>query len=186
MRLIFHGELRRLYGEFVDMACATVAEAVEGFSRQQPNWPRQMRVAIPGYDTEEKLQSSAKEVHLMPSLVGGGGKFGSIILGAALIAGALLLPGLGVTMGTALKTSLIVSGSLMIAQGVVGLFLKAPTLGKNKDPDASKYMGINQNTTEIGTPIIMAWGRISFAPHWLSLQSDSTNLSYGVFPANPT
>jgi hypothetical protein len=28
----------------------------------------------------------------------------------------------------------------------------------------------------------MAWGRIAVAGQWLSLQSDSNNLSFGVFP----
>jgi len=181
MQLIFHGELRKLYGPSVTMVVDTVAEAIEGFSRQQANWPREMRIAVVGFDTKEKLRTAADVVHVMPAAAGGGGKFGSIILGAALIVAAVAIPGIG----TALSTSLIVSGATMIAQGVVSLFLKAPSLGKNADPDASKYLGINTNTTAVGTPIIMAWGRIAIAPHWLSLQSDSTNLSYGVFPANP-
>lgn len=181
MQLIFHGALRKLYGASVTMNSKTVADAIEGFSRQQPNWPRDMRIAVPGYNREEDFQQAAEVIHLMPAMAGGAGKFGSILLGVAMI-GIAFIPGIG----PALATSLLVSGSLMVAQGVVGLFLKAPSLGKNADPDASKYLGINQNTTEIGTPIIMAWGRITLAPHWLSLQSDSTNLSYGVFPANPT
>lgn len=183
MQLIFHGELRKLYGPSVTMVVDTVAEAIEGFSRQQANWPRELRIAVVGFDTEEKLQTAADVVHVMPAMAGGGGKFGQIILGAALVAAAFI-PGVN-AIAAGLKVALIVSGAVMIAQGVVGLFLKAPSLGKNADPDASKYLGINTNTTAVGTPIIMAWGRIAIAPHWLSLQSDSTNLSYGVFPANP-
>ena len=171
------------------MNSSSVADAIEGFSRQQPSWPRELRISAVGFDTEEKLRGHADEVHLMPAMQGGGGKFGSIILGAAMIGAAFLTGGASFVAGSLVTTSLggalLVSGALMIAQGVVGLFLKAPSIGKNADPDASKYLGINQNTTEIGTPIIMAWGRCSLAPHWLSLQSDSTNLSYGVFPANP-
>lgn len=166
------------------MAAETVAEALEGFSRQQHDWPRQMRVSVVGRETEDKLRSPADEVHVMPTMAGGGGKFGSIILGAALVAAAFI-PGVG-ALAAGLKAALIVSGTIMVAQGVVGLFLKAPSLGKNADPEASKYLGVNRNTTAIGTPVIMAWGRILIAPHWLSLQSDSTNLSFGVFPANPT
>src|SRR5690606_31852024 len=100
--------------------------AIEGFGRQV-DWPSDMLVDAVGYDTEEKLRGPAKgDIHLMPSMRGGGGKFGSIILGAVMIGAALLLPGLGVALSSALSTSLIVSGSLMILQGVVGLFLKAP------------------------------------------------------------
>lgn len=186
MRLIFHGKLRQLYGESVTMASDTIADAIEGFSRQQPNWPRHLRIAVVGFDTEEKLQQHADEVHMMPALAGGGGKFGSIILGAALIAAAVIFAPAAGVFASALTTSLAVSGALMIAQGVFALFMKAPSMGKNKDPEASKYLGVNKNTTAVGTPIILAWGRNRIAPHWLSLQADSTNLSTGVFPANPT
>lgn len=182
MQLIFHGELRKLYGERATMVADTVAEAIEGFSRQQANWPREMRISVVGFDTEEKLKTAADVVHLMPAMAGGGGKFGTILLGAAMI--GLAFTGIG-TLAVGMKAAMLISGAVMIAQGVVGLFLKAPSLAKNADPDASKYLGVNQNTTAVGTPIIMAWGRILISPHWLSLQSDSTNLSYGVFPANP-
>jgi len=167
------------------MQADSVAEAVEGYSRQQPSWPRDMRISIVGFDTEEKLLQGADEIHLMPSLFGGGGKFGTIILGAALIGAAFLTAGAAGVLAGGLSTSLLVSGGLMVLQGVMGLFMKSPKVGKNEDPEASKYLGINKNTTAVGTPITMAWGRIDIQPHWLSLQSDSTNISYGVFPANP-
>jgi len=180
MRLIFYGDLRNRFGTEVTMQANTVAEALEGFSRQV-DWPSDTLVEVVGFDTEDKLQSAAEEVHIMPSLRGGGGKFGSIIMGALMVAVAFI-PG----VGTALSTSLLLSGGLMVAQGIVGLFMKAPKMGKNEDPEASKYLAANKNTTAVGTPITMAWGRIDLAGHWLSLQSDSNNLSYGVFPANPT
>lgn len=181
MRLIFHGLLRQRFGESFDMVADTVASAIEGFSRQT-DWPSDVLIEVVGFDTDEKLKTYVDEVHLMPAMCGGGGKFGQIILGAALIAGALLIPGIG----HALAISLIVSGGLMIVQGVMGLFLKSPSLKSANDPEASKYLPVNKNTTAVGTPITMAWGRIDLAGQWLSLQSDSTNLSYGVFPANPT
>ena len=180
MRLIFHGALREKFGASFDMEAESVAMAVEGFSRQV-DWPEDMLIDIPGYDSEEKLQERPKEIHLMPSMMGGGGKFGSIILGAAMVAAAFI-PGIG----QALHVSLLVSGGLMMAQGVFALFMKTPKLSKNNDPDGSKYLGVNKNTTDIGTPVILAWGEIDLAGHWLSLQSDSNNLVYGVFPTNPT
>lgn len=181
MRLIFHGELRKRYGPEVTMHANSVGEALEGFSRQTRDWPTDMLVEVIGFDSVEKLKDSAPEVHVMPALRGGGGKFGSIIMGAVLI-GISFIPGIG----TAVSASLLISGGLMVAQGVVGLFMKAPKLGKNEDPEASKYLAPNKNTTAVGTPITMAWGRIDLAGQWLSLQSDSNNLSFGVFPANPT
>lgn len=177
MRLIFHGSLRQLFGKSVEMQAASVAEAVEGFSRQV-DWPTETVVHIVGFDTPEKLKDFAEEVHIMPALRGGGGKFGAIILGAVTV-------GVGLAVGGAWLIPLVVSGGLMIAQGVIGLFMKSPKVKGSDDPEASKYLPINRNTTAIGTPITMAWGRIDLSGHWLSLQSDSTNISYGVFPASP-
>lgn len=190
MRLIFHGQLRELYGPEAVMHADTVASAVEGFSRQNADWPKDMLIEIVGYDRPELLREHAEEVHLMPAMCGGGGKWGTILLGAAMIGLAFATGGASLAAGklvtTALGASLLVGGGMMILQGVLGFFMKAPKMKKNQDPEASKYLGINKNTTEIGTPITMAWGEINLAGHWLSLQSDSTNLSYGSFPVNPT
>jgi predicted phage tail protein len=163
------------------MEVDSIAEALEGYSRQV-NWPKDMLVEVVGYEGPERLLEKPDEVHIMPSFVGGGGKFGSIILGSVLVVAGVLLLGANPALGM----SLIVSGGLMIAQGVFALFLKTPKMGKNSDPDASNYLGINKNTTAVGTRMTMAWGTIDLAGHWLSLQSDSSNLSFGVFPTNPT
>lgn len=179
MRLIFHGSLRTIFGPEAVMQADTIAEALEGFSRQV-DWPTATPVHVVGFNTPEKLRDYAEEVHLMPALRGGGGKFGSIILGAITVVVGIAL------LGTPFGVPLIISGGLMIVQGIIGLFLKAPTLKGVDDPEASKYLPINRNTTAIGTPMTMAWGRIDLSGHWLSLQSDSNNLSYGVFPTNPT
>jgi predicted phage tail protein len=112
-------------------------------------------------------------------MYGGGGKFTTIIMGTALIVAGFLI-------GGPVGVSLMVSGGIMVLQGVVTLFMKAPSLSKANDPAPSKYLTPNKNTTEAGTPIQNAWGRVQLAPHWLSIQSDSDNLAYGVFPENPT
>lgn len=162
------------------MHASTVAEAVEGFSRQV-DWPADTFVQIVGFDTPEKLKDYAEEVHVMPAMRGGGGKFGTILLGAAIVTVGILLPG-----SSAFAVPLIISGSLMMVQGVIALFMKSPSVKGVDDPEASKYLPVNKNTTAAGTPITLAWGTIDLAGHWLSLQSDSTNLSYGVFPATPS
>lgn len=179
MRLVFYGKLRQLYGHEVRMAASTVAEALEGFSRQQPDWPADMLVEAVGFDSLEKLKTAAKEVHLVPAMMGGGGKWGTIILGAVIVVA-------GFFIGGPVGIALMVSGGMMILQGVMNLFMKAPKSDKNAEVEGSKYLQVNKNTTAVGTPMTMAWGRIDLAGHWLSLQSDSNNISYGVFPTNPT
>jgi predicted phage tail protein len=185
MRLIFHGILKDIVGPEARMEAATIAEAVEGFSRQHPAWPRDITIAIVGYTEEARIRSeSPDEVHIMPALRGGGGKFGSIILGAAVAAVGAALFFTGV--GTAVGISLMVSGTLMMVQGVIGLFMKAPKMSQAENPEDSKYLGINRNTTAARTPITMAYGRVNLHPHWLSLQSDSNKLTHGRFPATTT
>ena len=171
------------------MNSLTVADALEGFSRQV-DWPKQQVVNIVAdgqrLDSPEKMYGRAEEVHILPVIRGGGGKWSNFVLGALMIGASFLLPGIGIALSAALQTSLIVGGALTILQGVVGLFMKSPKVSRNQDPEASKYLSVNKNTTQIGTPITLAWGRIDLAGQWLSLQSDSNNLSHGVFPASPT
>lgn len=167
------------------MASNTVADALEGLATQLSGWDRHMRVSAVGFDSHDLLTqpTDAKEVHVMPSMAGSGGKFGSIILGAVTFAvGAVLTFGFG--MGS-IGIPLMISGGLMMVQGVVQLFMKSPSMKGNTDPEGSKYLSVNRNTTAVGTPITMAWGRIDLAGHWLSLQSDSNNLAFGSFPAEP-
>lgn len=188
MKLRFHGKLAELYGPSFEIQADNVYEAIEGFFRQQPDHPRDMMIDVIDFDTEDKLKAKTrrKSVDLVPSMFGGGGKFGSILIGAALIAATFILPPLGVTLSKVAVTSMIISGAVMIAQGVLALFMKAPTLSKAEDPPPSKYFGVDRNTATQGTPITLATGRIKLFPHWLSLQSDADKLSFGVFPANPS
>lgn len=182
MRLIFHGELARRYGRQFDMVSDTVADAMQGIAVQVEEWPRNMRIHAVGFDSFEKLTTPTdqKVVHIMPAMAGGGGKWGGIIMGAVTFAigvALMFIPG-----AQAIGISMMISGGLMMIQGVIGLFMKAPSMSKN-EVEASKYLSVNRNTVAVGTPITMAWGTIDLAGHWLSLQSDSNNLSHGVFPA---
>jgi predicted phage tail protein len=178
MRLIFHGELRKKFGRAFDIQASSIAEAIEGFSRQV-DWPKDMPIQVVGHRSDASLQERPDEVHLVPALRGGGGKFFNIILGAALVVA-------GFFIGGPLGVSLMINGGIMILTGIVQLFMKAPKFNKSNDLEASKYVSVNRNTAVIGTPMTMAWGRIDLGGHWLSLQSDSNQLSYGVFPTTPT
>lgn len=187
MKLIFHGQLKKLYGECVEMDSRVPADAIEGFFSQQANHPRSLVIEAVGFETEDKLKSEtdAKEIHLIPAMFGGGG-FGKILLGGALLAAAIFIPGIGAVLGGILKTALISIGASLVLQGVTSLFFKAPTSSKDGDPPPSKYLGNNTNTVEQGTPITVACGRVVVPGHWLSLQVDADKLAMGVFPTNPT
>jgi predicted phage tail protein len=180
MKIILHGILRKKYGESYVIITDTAADAIEGLSRQLPDWPLNLHIEVPGFATDELLRTTtdAKEIHLVPAMFGGGGKFAGIILGAAMVVAGIIL------IATPFGIPLIISGGTMMAMGVIQLFMKAPSVNKSNDPDASKYLGINKNTAEIGTFITLAWGHVKLYGHWVSLQSDADKLVHGVFPTS--
>lgn len=193
MKIILHGVLAEKYGREHVIHTDVPAEAIEGLTRQLPDWPRELVIDVPGYATERLLrsQTDVAELHLVPRMFGGGGKFFKILIGAALIAAAIALPAAGglylagTTIGMS-TTAIMSMGIGMVLAGVSQFFMKAPTVNKSNDPPASKYLGINKNTTQIGTPIPLAWGRVKLTGHWLSLQSDSDHLVTTSFPASTT
>jgi predicted phage tail protein len=178
---MLHGVLKEKYGEFVEFNSTTVADALEGFSRQAKDFPRDLLIDVIGFDIEDKIYAptDVAEVHLVPSMFGGGA-VGKIIVGLILIAVAVLVPGLG----TAFSAALLSAGIGLALGGVMQLFMKTPVAVKQID--ASKYLSNSKNTVAIGTPITMAWGRVKLAGQWLSIQANSNKMAYGTFPATPT
>lgn len=188
MRLKLYGKFAQDYpGEFV-IEADTVAEAIEGWSRQvgfYQNLPLDQRpvIRIVGFDTPKSLSEPTEqnEIHLVPAMMGGGGNFGKILIGVALIA-ASFIPGIG----QAVQVALLSSGIAMTLSGVMGFFMKSPSVSQSNDPDASKYLGLSDNTTAIGTPIPICYGRVPVNGHVLALNVDSSDMITGTFPTTPT
>lgn len=183
MKLILHGELKERYGDSVQIQAKTVADAIEGFSRQAPDFPTDMLIEAVGFNTEAKLldETDKEEVHLIPGMFGGSG-IGKILVGIAMIGLVILGPGLGLTLSGAI----LGTGIGLVLSGVMQLFMKAPTISKSEDPEASKYLGSGKNTVNSGAPVQLAWGRVRLYPHWLFIQVNANNLVHGTFPASPT
>jgi predicted phage tail protein len=181
VKIILHGILAERFGAEHEINTSVPADAIEGLSRQITDWPRDLLIDVIGFETEEALRAptAAGEIHLMPAMRGGGGKWGKIIIGSALIA-ASFIPFLAPVAPFMQKI-----GVALVLSGLTELLMKAPSVDKSNDPPASKYLGINRNTTAVGTPIALAWGRVKIAGQWLSLQSDATGLVTTSFPANP-
>lgn len=191
MKLILHGVLAERFGREHSIQTDVPADAIEGLSRQMPDWPRELLIDVVGYPSEQLLRSrtDAQEIHLVPRMYGGGGKWTQILLGAAMIGLAIALPAAGglYFAGTSIgmSTTMIAGiGISMVLAGVSQFFMKAPTIDKSNDPEASKYLGVNRNTTQIGTLITLAYGRVKLTGHWLSLQSNSDHLVTASFPAS--
>lgn len=161
----------------------TVAEVLEGWSRQvglaDVPLDQRMVMEIIDFDTPEKLaeKTDVEEIHIFPALFGGGG-FGRILIGAALIVvGAVLAP-----FSIPVNIAIAVAGLSLVLGGIMQLFMKAPTTNKSNDPAASKYLGNSVNTTQIGTIIARGAGRMRAGGQYLSVQVDSSDLVYGRFP----
>jgi predicted phage tail protein len=180
IKLIPHGILKDRHESFA-VAASTAAEAIEGWSRQV-GCDKTMLLQAVGFDTEEKLKAKTDvtEIHIMPAMFGGGGAFGKILIGAALIA-LSFIPGIG----QAVQIALLSAGIGMALGGVMQLFMKQPTVSKSSDPPASKYLGSGKNSTAIGTPIGFGGGRMMVGGQFLSLQVNSSDMVYGEFPATP-
>ncbi len=183
MKVIPHGIFAK-YGA-LEIEAETVADAIEGWSRQIVGLSedftfRKPLMSVVGFDNEEALyeKTDVEEIHLVPMMYGGGGIFKSILIGVALI-GLSFIPGIG----QALHLALLSAGIGMVLQGVMQLFMKAPTVSKSDDPEASKYLGAGDNTTEIGTLIPKGYGRMLLAGQYLSVQVNSSDMVYGTFPS---
>jgi predicted phage tail protein len=193
MLIKLHGKFAEDYpGEF-NIEAHTVAEAIDGWSRQIGFYEDLVVddrpiARVVGCYTDEDLAAPTEQkvIHIVPAMIGGGGNFGKILIGAALIASVFVLPGIGIGLSAAMQGALLGAGIGMALGGVMGLFMKAPSLSKSTDPDASKYLGLSDNTTAIGTVIAYCMGEVPVNGQVLALNVDSNNMVVGTFPASPT
>lgn len=187
VKVILHGILKDRFESF-EVAGTTPAEVIEGWSRQtgMDKIPLDERpiLTVASHDTYEKLMAPLRkkvtELHIFPAMFGGGG-VGKILLGVAMVA-VSFIPGIG----QAIAAALLISGVTTALMGVVEMFMGAPSLSKEEDPEASKYIGTGRNTTAIGTPIGIGGGRMKIGGHFLSLQVNSSDMVQGMFPSLPT
>lgn len=179
----------------IEIGATSAYEAIEGWSRQVCPTGRipQLMEAV-DFETEALLRgpTDKTEIYLYPAMYGGGGamKFIGIIVGAAMVVGAIVATGGGAAAifagaANSFATSIFIGGAMMMIMGAINLFLPAPSLSKEEDPEASKYIGSGQNTTKIGTPIPMGGGRMMVGGHYLSVQVNAQGLVYGKFPDTP-
>lgn len=177
MRIILKGrKLRRIFGETVEIASSTVAEAIQGMSFQRFGRPHMgmeiIPAMIPGLKGVSDLfePTEQTEIELYPMVYGhGGGGWGQIIMGVVLIA-ASFIPGC---------QFLLAMGIGMLLQGIVSLLTPMPkidTSTSNTNDKRSKYLGSPKNTTASGTRIPILYGRDKIGGHFISSDSDSNTV----------
>lgn len=172
-KIKLYGKLAKFIGHRVlEADVATAAEAVRFLLA---NWPeleahmsdQHYRVSIGTYDLElEELHDPAGQapISFVP-VVAGAGAVGRILIGIALIAASIFIPGSTAIFGTTFgKISLgigLFGGSLVLG-GVAQLLTPTPKVpqGADEQDDPRKsysFSGI-QNTSRQGTPVPIVYG----------------------------
>lgn len=179
-KVYLHGYLAAFHDGPVTMSGNTVAEIVEGVTRQLPGFRPdpirgRHRIKIVDYDTEESLNQflgdDVEEIHIVPQMSGGkkGGLL-QILLGAALIG-----VGMMIGMGTIFGSMLIKTGALALLGGLTAMMAPKPESDKN-EKDRTAYLGAPKNTVKIGTRIPILYGEHYVAGHFLSFDVNAIDV----------
>jgi len=166
-KIKLYGKLAKFIGHRVLKAdVATAAEAVRFLLANWPELERHMadqhyRVSVGKYDLAlEELHDPAGQapISFVP-VVAGAGAVGRIIVGIALVAFSLLLPGVGAAIGGALMTKIGLIGGALILGGVAQLLTPVPKVPKGDDDPRKSYSfsGIQQ-TSRQGVPVPVVYG----------------------------
>lgn len=173
-----------LHPEPVHIHGSTIAEIVDGLSRQIPGLrpdPIHGRkvLQVKGVDTEEdlyKFLGPQEEIHIFPVLEGEKGKFTQIIVGATLIALSFVVPGSAMLLGTQMGTWMAQAGMMMMLGGIAQLLAPTPELDP-QDDRRSRLLTTGRNTVAIGTRIPILYGEFRCGGHYLSVNINAKETS---------
>jgi predicted phage tail protein len=169
-KIKLYGKLAKFIGHRVlEADVATAAEAVRFLLANWPEVEKHMadqhyRVSVGAYDLElEELHdpAGAAPISFVP-VVTGAGAVGRIIIGIALVAFSLLLPGVGAVIGGALMTKIGLLGGALILTGIAELLTPTPSAGQGADSEGDprksySFSGV-QNTSRAGVPVPVVYG----------------------------
>jgi len=183
-KLKLYGELAEFVGhkEF-EIEASTIPKAVSflvnNFPQIEPYMnPQYYQVKVGDYAVdEEEIQlpiGQQEDIHIVPVIAGAGRGVGKILLGAALIATAFIVPqglalkkgiatGFGFAKAGALAKGLVYVGASLMLQGVSELLFPLPKpkeFNSEEDPRISFNFGGTQNTGRAGTPVPVVYGEI--------------------------
>tara|TARA_B000000532_G_scaffold238806_1_gene227647 strand:+ start:1226 stop:1834 length:609 start_codon:yes stop_codon:yes gene_type:complete len=181
-KLILHGNLAEFVGhnEF-DLNVKTVGQAVSFLINNFPHLesymsPKYYQVKVGNYDINEEevnYPTGKEDIHFVPVISGAGRGFGKILLGAALIGVAFLLPaslgGVSIAKGGLLKAgitggflgkAMVGVGASLVLSGVSDMLFPMPENDFSEDPRLSFSFSGLQNTSRAGTSIPVVYGEI--------------------------
>lgn len=185
-KVFFHGYLRRLVPDGIEMTGRSVAEIINGIQKQvkalRPRAGHRHALSVVGFDSIESLLSplndDIKELHLVPAMCGGksGGLF-KIILGVVILTAVFIATGgNGLAAMTATKWAFAATmfASSLILGGLLEIVSPMPKADLGDSVDNSKYLSANGNTVKLGTRIPLFYGEHQWYGHFLSFNVDKT------------
>tara|TARA_B100001989_G_scaffold106753_1_gene74839 strand:- start:12829 stop:13437 length:609 start_codon:yes stop_codon:yes gene_type:complete len=179
----------KLYGqlaEFVghkdfDVQVKSVGQAVSFLINNFPQLesymsPKYYQVKVGNYDINEEevnYPTGKEDIHFIPVISGAGRGFGKILLGAALVGLAFVVPGglsfAGLKAGgikgalagaTTLSKIMAGTGAFLVLGGVSDMLFPMPQDDFSEDPRLSFNFSGLQNTSRAGTSIPLVYGEI--------------------------
>jgi predicted phage tail protein len=97
---------------------------------------------------------------ITPVLIGAGRGLGSILVGVAIVAAAVFIPGLGLGLGGALVTKVGLVGGALILGGIAQMISPVPRPPREASKlESNSFSGI-VNTVRQGVPVPIAYGRV--------------------------
>ena len=193
----------RLYGELaefvghkeLDAVINSTADAmrflVSNFPKLEAHMAdRHYQVLVDDYEVgEEDIQNpiGQSDISIVPVITGAGGDVGKILTGAALIAGAFLVPGSPLVFGKGFGASLagagfgfkaaVGIGGALVLSGVNNLLFPLPELNDEEDPRVSFNFSGVQNTSRAGTSHPIVYGEIFTGSVVISAGIDTNQVS---------
>ena len=176
-----YGDLREITGHSeLDAHVNSVGDSIRFLLMNWPQLEAHMntqyyQVLTDGTDIgeEEIHYPVAKEIKIVPVIVGAGGSTGKILLGAALIGIAIAAPGAGIGVKGALGFGAYGGSAMFAAAGNIGIALvisgvadilfplpKPPKFENDQDPRISFDFGGTPNTSRAGTTHPIVYGEI--------------------------
>ena len=184
-KIKLYGELAEFVGhkEFevqVDSLQKAVSFLVNNFAGIEKYMnPRYYQVKVGDYavdETEILHPIGQEDIHFVPVITGAGRGFGKILLGAALIGIAFLMPvasgglslGAGIKAGSLAKVGFMTKmvagvGASFVLSGVSDMLFPlpdVPAFEDTQDPRLSFSFGGTQQTGRAGTPVPLVYGEI--------------------------
>lgn len=205
VKIKFHGFLGDLIPEVIEGSFETLHDVIMYLSHNYPKFKAPLDIGryiikIDGYESRESIYCPlyTDNIDIRPaSLFSKSSGMGTIIVGVAIIALAVLTGGaaaaiaaglsgaLGTTVTAAAVSSfalqLGIAGGLMVLTGLL-TYMTTPTI-KNKGDHAAgdnKYLGTPGNTTASGTAIPIGYGKFKVSGHFLSFNISSSSVVIGA------